>query len=130
MKVNNQKDRIKLVNLPGEQKFFYIPYDSKEELDLFPNESIAFSGSIFGFFRDLGCMNGKGAYSITIKQLYEYKKQIHANYKSTKLFENRLPAAIKTALGEHGKQPEKPKYSSMVNNKQLIKANEDYERVA
>lgn len=91
----NQKDRVICVTGEGFHSFYYQPSGTKDRIPLFP--VYEFSGSVFAFFRDKGRnMEGRG-FSLTIKELYEYKR-----YKNVKLTAvvNRIPVMINDALKE------------------------------
>ena len=90
-----QKDRVICVTGEGIHSFYYQPSGTKERIPLFP--VYEFSGSVFAFFRDKGRnMEGRG-FSVTIKELYEFK-----HYKNVKLAAvvNRIPVMINDALRE------------------------------
>lgn len=92
----NQKDRVICVTGEGFHSFYYQPSGTKERIPLFP--VYEFSGSVFAFFRDKGRnMDGRG-FSLTIKELYEFKR-----YKNKKLTTvvSRIPLMIDDSLKEH-----------------------------
>lgn len=92
----NQKDRIVCEAIPGALVFYYQPAGTKDRVQLF--EAEAFSGSVWAYFRDHGRnMNDRG-FSITIKQLYEFKE-----YRNAKLAHiiNRIPAQVEYVIREH-----------------------------
>lgn len=92
----NQKDRIICEAIPGALVFYYQPAGTKDRVQLFATE--AFSGSVWAFFRDHGRnMNDRG-FSLTIKQLYEFKE-----YRNAKLAHiiNRIPAQVEYVLREN-----------------------------
>ena len=91
----NQKDRVVCVTGQGFHKFYYQPVGSKERIQLFTTDD--FSGSVFDYFRDKGRnMNDRG-FSLTIKELYEFKR-FH-NVKLTNVI-NRIPMKIDYVLRE------------------------------
>lgn len=91
----NQKDRVICVTGEGFHSFYYQPSGTKDRIPLFP--VYEFSGSVFAFFRDKGRnMEGRG-FSLTIRELYEFKR-----YKNKKLTTvvSRIPLMIDDALRE------------------------------
>ncbi len=100
----DQKDRIVCVTNQGCHEFYYQPVGSKERILLFMTDE--FSGSVFAYFRDKGRnMNGKG-FSLTIRELYEFKR-FH-NIKLTNII-NRTPVMIDYVLRERLEQKEAEK---------------------
>ena len=100
----DQKDRVVCVTDQGYHKFFYQPVGSKERILLFVTNE--FSGSVFAYFRDKGRnMNGRG-FSLTIRELYEYKR--FRNVKLTTVI-NRIPVMIDYVLRERLEQKEAEK---------------------
>lgn len=68
----DNSDRVVCVSIPGKHEFYYQPAGTRERIWLFDTKD--FSGSIFDYFRDKGRnMNDRG-FSLTIKELYEFKK--------------------------------------------------------
>lgn len=99
-----QKDRIVCVTNQGCHEFYYQPVGSKERIPLFMTDE--FSGSVFAYFRDKGRnMNGRG-FSLTIRELYQFKR-FH-NVKLTSVI-NRIPTMIDYVLREQVDQKEAEK---------------------
>lgn len=100
----DQKDRVVCVTNYGCHEFYYQPVGSKERIPLFMTDE--FSGSVFAYFRDKGRnMNGRG-FSLTIRELYEFK-HFH-NMKLTTVI-NRIPTMIDYVLRERLDQMESEK---------------------
>ena len=67
----HEKDRIVCVTGYGQHDFYYQPYKSKARYWLF---ELPFSPSIFRYFRTSGRnMNDRG-FSLTIRELYNFRK--------------------------------------------------------
>lgn len=98
----NQKDRIILVSVEGGHRFYYQPAGSAERVYLF--ERSDFSGSLFGYFRERGKKDRIFGYSLTIKEIYEFKS--YDNPRLTKIM-NRIPIMIDYVINE---QKEYDKY--------------------
>ena len=91
----NQKDRIVCVTNQGCHELYYQPVGSKERILLFMTDG--FSGSVFAYFRNKGRnMNDRG-FSLTIRELYEFKR-FH-NVKLTSVID-RIPTMIDYVLRE------------------------------
>lgn len=106
----DQKDRIICVTNPGCHEFYYQPVGSKERILLFMTDE--FSGSVFAYFRDKGRnMKGRG-FSLTIRELYEFKR-FH-NVKLTSVI-NRIPTMIDYVLRERLDLMESEKKTIMTN---------------
>lgn len=100
----DQKDRVVCVTNQGCHEFYYQPVGSKERILLFITDE--FSGSVFAYFRDKGRnMNGRG-FSLTLRELYEFKR--FYNVKFTTVI-NRIPAMIDYVLRERPDQKEAEK---------------------
>lgn len=100
----DQKDRVVCVTNQGYHELYYQPVGSKERILLFMTEE--FSGSVWAYFRDRGRnMNGRG-FSLTIRELYEFKR-FH-NVKLTNVI-NRIPVMIDYALCERINQKKSEK---------------------
>lgn len=98
------KDRVVCVTNQGCHEFYYQPVGSKERILLFMTDE--FSGSVFTYFRDRGRnMHGRG-FSLTIRELYEFKR-FH-NVKLTTVI-NRIPTMIDYVLRERLDQKEAEK---------------------
>lgn len=107
----NQKDRIVCVTVTGTHKFYYQSSKSGVQLYLFEKKS---SPSIFSFFKDYGVrLNGLG-YSLTLKQIYEYRR-MYRNHKIKEVFE-RLPGMIEYVLREYNKQKEQDNCKDIIEN--------------
>lgn len=91
----DNSDRVVCVSIPGKHEFYYQPASTRERIWLFDTKD--FSGSIFDYFRDKGRnMNDRG-FSLTIKELYEFKK-----YRDHKLATvmKRIPGQIEYVIRE------------------------------
>lgn len=99
----NQKDRVVCVSVPGSHEFYYQPSGSKERTLLFTTD---FSGSVFAYFRDAGRSKGERDFSLTIKELYEFKR--YYNIKLTTVIE-RIPSAIDCVLRNRIREREEAK---------------------
>lgn len=99
----NQKDRVVCVSVLGGQEFRYQPCGSKERTLLFTTD---FSVSVFTYFRDKGLNMGEGGFSLTIKELYEFKR--YYNTKLTNVIE-RIPSAIDCVLRNRIREREEAK---------------------
>ena len=107
----DQKDRVVCVTEQGCHKFYYQPVGSKERILLFMTDE--FSGSVFCYFRDHGrCLAHKG-FSLTIKELYEFKS-FHSK-RLTKVI-NRIPIIIDYVL----KDLESPTLERVANAKKIL----------
>lgn len=92
----DQKDRVVCITEQDCHKFYYKPAGSKERIWIFMTNG--FSGSVFGYFRDHGrCLADRG-FSLTIKELYEFKS-FH-NKRLTKVI-NRIPIMVEYVLKEY-----------------------------
>lgn len=108
----NQKDRIVCVTIPGCHQFYYQPYGTKDRYWLFDTKD--FSGSVFAYFRKHGRHLNDIGFSITLKELYEFKE--HRNPKLCKLME-RIPSQVDYVVREY-----------ISNSKEAhVQHNEDYE---
>lgn len=108
----NQKDRVICVTVNGGHEFYYQPARSNERILLFTRDE--FSGSVFSFFRDNGRnLSGRG-YSLTIKELYEFRK--FKNPKLTRVIE-RIPVMIEYVLRECTKQKEVDRKIAMARSR-------------
>ena len=89
------KDRVVCVTIQGRHEFYYQPVGSRKRILLFVTND--FSGSIFDYFRNKGRnMNDRG-FSLTIKELYEFKE--YHNYKLT-LVMKRIPSLVDYVVRE------------------------------
>lgn len=89
----DQKDRVICVTEQDCHKFYYQPVGSKERILLFMTDE--FSSSVFGYFRDHGRCLADIGFSLTIKELYEFKS-FH-NKRLTKII-NRIPIMVEYVL--------------------------------
>lgn len=97
----DQKDRVVCVTNQGCHEFYYQPVESGERILLFVTDE--FSGSVWTYFRDRGRnVNGRG-FSLTIRELYEFKR--FDNVKLTTVI-NRIPVMINYVLREQENQRE------------------------
>ena len=91
----DNSDRVVCVSIPGKHEFYYQPADTRERIWLFDTKD--FSGSIFDYFRDKGRnMNDRG-FSLTIKELYEFKK--YYDHKLATVMK-RIPGQVEYAIRE------------------------------
>ena len=110
----DQKDRIICVTNLGCHEFYYQPVGSKERILLFMIDE--FSGSVFAYFRDKGRnMKGRG-FSLTIRELYEFKE-----YHNRKLVAvmKRIPSQVEYMIRERSE-------GERTNNMQAISRMSDY----
>lgn len=92
----DNSDRVVCVSILGKHEFYYQPAGTRERIWLFDTKD--FSGSIFDYFRDKGRnMNDRG-FSLTIKELYEFKK--YHDYKLATLMK-RIPGQVEYVIREH-----------------------------
>ena len=91
----SNSDRVVCVSIPGKHEFYYQPAGTRERIWLF--ETKDFSGSIFDYFRDKGRnMNDRG-FSLTIKELYKFKKY-HDHSLATVM--KRIPGQVEYVIRE------------------------------
>lgn len=91
----DNSDRVVCVSIPGKHEFYYQPTGTRERIWLFDTKD--FSGSIFDYFRDKGRnMNDRG-FSLTIKELYEFKKY-HDHKLATVM--KRIPGQVEYVIRE------------------------------
>lgn len=104
----NQKDRVVCVTVPHSHEFYYQPANTKERAFLFATDD--FSGAVFRYFQSKGRNINDRGYSLTIKELYEFKE-----YHKPKLSRviNRIPLMIEYVLREqlHDKEHECKRFS-------------------
>lgn len=79
---HSNKDRILCITIPGKNKLFYQPENSRYRIWLFDTD---FSDSIFVYFRKYGRSMDDAGYSLTIGELYHANK--HRNSKLSKLMD-------------------------------------------
>ena len=92
----NNSDRVVCVSIPGKHKFFYQPAGTRERIWLFDTKD--FSGSIFDYFHDKGRnMNDRG-FSLTIRELYEFKKY---HDRSLAAVIKRIPSQVEYVIREN-----------------------------
>ena len=91
----DQKDRIVCVTNQGCHEFYYQPVGSKKRILLFTTDE--FSGSVFAYFRNKGRNMSDIGFSLTIKELYEFKK-----YRDHKLATvmKRIPGQVECVIRE------------------------------
>lgn len=118
----SQKDRIISVNIPGGNKFYYQPAGSNERLFLFATND--FSGSVFTYFRDKGREIKGIGYSLTIKELYNFRS--YHNPKLTRII-NRIPTMIDYVISEQLEE-EKNVSSDIVSLRKTICTPDSEER--
>lgn len=95
----NQKDRVICVTVSGGHEFYYQPVNSKERIWLFETED--FSGSIFAYFRSKGRNLSDRGFSLTIKELYEFKE--YHNYKLAAVMK-RIPSQVEYVIRERSER--------------------------
>lgn len=110
----DQKDRIVCVTNQSCHEFYYQPVGSKEHILLFMTHE--FSGSVFTYFRSKGRNLSDIGFSLTIKELYEFKE--YHNRKLAAVMK-RIPSQVEYVLRERyeGKK---------TNNMQAISRVSDY----
>jgi len=91
----NNGDRVVCVSVPGKHEFYYQPAGTRERIWLFATKD--YSGSIFTYFRRKGRnMNDRG-FSLTIKELYEFK-EYHNHDLATVI--KRIPGQVEYVIRE------------------------------
>lgn len=121
----NQKDRVVCVTIPGSHKFYYQPVGSKERILLFITDD--FYGSVFAYFRDKGKNMSDRGFSLTIKELYEFKR--FRNVKLTNVI-NQIPMEIDYVLREQRKYREAVNNGLTTREERINSSCEDREHVA
>lgn len=91
----DQNDRIVCISVPGKHQFLYQPAGTNEQIWLFDTKN--YSGSIFNYFRTKGRNMSDMGFSLTIKELYEFKE--YHNHKLTALME-RIPGQVEYVIRE------------------------------
>lgn len=110
---HDNKDRIVCVTTTDKHEFYYQPVNSKEILWLFDTKE--FSGSVFAYFRNHGKKYKDKSYSLTIKELYEFKN--YSNSKLAKIIQ-RIPNMVEYVIcetdisNEFGYEKDNSNYSS------------------
>ncbi len=99
-----KNDRIVCMNVPGKHRLFYQPVGTNEQIWLLDTKE--FSGSVFEYFRSKGKKMSNNCFSITINELYEFKK--FKNYKLASLFDY-LPKQIEYVIRERNGRENKYK---------------------
>ena len=110
----DQKDRIVCVTNQGCHEFYYQPVGSKKRILLFTTDE--FSGSVFAYFRNKGRNMSDIGFSLTIKELYQFKE-----YHNRKLAAvvKRIPGQVEYVIREHSE-------GERSNNMQAISRVSDY----
>lgn len=91
----DNRDRVVCVSVSGKHEFYYQPAGTNERIWLFDTKG--YSGSIFKYFRTKGRNMSDMGFSLTIKELYEFKE--YHNYKLTALME-RIPSQVEYVIRE------------------------------
>ena len=91
----DKNDRIVCISVPGKHQFFYQPAGTNERIWLFVTKD--YSGSIFNYFRTKGRNMSDMGFSLTIKELYEFKE--YHNHKLVALME-RIPSQVEYVIRE------------------------------
>lgn len=110
----DQKDRIVCVTNQGCHEFYYQPVGSKKRILLFTIDE--FSGSVFAYFRNKGRNMSDIGFSLTIKELYQFKE--YHNRKLTAVMK-RIPGQVEYVIREHSE-------GERSNNMQAISRVSDY----
>lgn len=112
----DSKDRVICVTTEGQHSFYYQPTKEKVRYWLFSTKD--FSGSIFAYFRKYGrCMDGNG-FSLTIKEIYEFKSYgKNGKSKLGRVF-GRIPGQIEYVLHESVAKEEK--YKSLMDVTDIV----------
>ncbi len=91
---HSDKDRIICKANSSKHEFFYQPVGSGESYWLFDMD---FSGSVFTYFRNKGIHAGEDGFSLTLKELHQFKD--YHNFKVTHLID-RLPRQVEYVIKE------------------------------
>lgn len=110
----DQKDRIVCVTNQGCHEFYYQPVGSKKRILLFTTDE--FSGSVFAYFRNKGRNMSDIGFSLTIKELYQFKE--YHNRKLAAVMK-RIPGQVEYVIREHSE-------GERSNNMQAIFRVSDY----
>ena len=110
----DQKDRIVCVTNQGCHEFYYQPVGSKKRILLFTTDE--FSGSVFAYFRNKGRNMSDIGFSLTIKELYQFKE--YHNRKLAAVMK-RIPDQVEYVIREHSE-------GERSNNMQAISRVSDY----
>ena len=110
----DQKDRIVCVTNQGCHEFYYQPVGSKKRILLFTTDE--FSGSVFAYFRNKGRNMSDIGFSLTIKELYQFKE--YHNRKLAAVMK-RIPGQVEYVIREHSE-------GERSNNMQAISRVSDY----
>ena len=111
----DQKDRVVCVTEQGYHEFYYQPVGSKTRILLFVTDE--FSGSVWAYFRDRGRNMGGRGFSLTIRELYDFK--LYHNAKLTRII-NRIPVMIDYVLRERLEQKEAEK-KTITKSKEVMR---------
>lgn len=93
---HNDNDRVVCVTLHGKHQFFYQPARSSERVWLFDTKG--YSRAIFTYFRSKGRHLSDKIYSITINELYKFKK--YDNHDLNMVI-RRIPGQIEYVIRAH-----------------------------
>ncbi len=91
----DKNDRIVCISVPGKHQFFYQPAGTNERIWLFDTKD--YSGSIFNYFRTKGRNMSERGFSLTIKEVYDFKA--YHNRKLAALME-RIPSQVEYVIRE------------------------------
>lgn len=94
----DKNDRIICISVPGKHQFFYQSARTNERIWLFDTKD--YSGSIFDYFRTKGRNMSDRGFSLTIKELYEFKE--YHNHKLAMLME-RISGQVEYVIRERSK---------------------------
>ncbi len=117
----DKNDRIVCISIPGKHQFFYQPVRTNERIWLFDTKD--YSGSIFDYFRTKGRNMSERGFSLTIKELYEFKE--YHNRKLLAVME-RIPSQLEYVIRERS-EGEKNQNKQIVSH---VSAYHDDERAA
>ena len=110
----DQKDRIVCVTNQGCHEFYYQPVGSKKRILLFTTDE--FSGSVFAYFRNKGRNMSDIGFSLTIKELYQFKEYHNRRLAAVM---KRIPGQVEYVIREHSE-------GERSNNMQGISGVSDY----
>ncbi len=117
----DKNDRIVCISIPGKHQFFYQPVRTNERIWLFDTKD--YSGSIFDYFRTKGRNMSERGFSLTIKELYEFKE--YHNRKLLAVME-RIPSQLEYVIRERS-EGERNQNKQIVSH---VSAYHDDERAA
>ena len=110
----DKNDRIVCISVPGKHQFFYQPAGTNERIWLFNTKD--YSGSIFNYFRTKGRNMSDMGFSLTIKELYEFKE--YHTHKLVALME-RIPSQVEYVIRERSE-------NEINQNKRAVSCNQVY----